>query len=124
LEAAIGALDVCLRKGGCAVPPGLPSEQYYFTLGTSIAGGLVLGAVLRLDPVGFVQRRWVWGLLFAPLWGTLAINFGIAPVISRTDDVQPVLANIAATVAAASLIYWYPQAAQITGLTVDTDDEV
>lgn len=25
---------------------------------------------------GIVQRRWVWLLLFSPLWGSLFINFG------------------------------------------------
>lgn len=122
VDGMVEALDVCFRKGGCRVPPGLPLEQYYFTLGTSVTGGLILGSVLRIDPQGFVQRRWVYGLLFAPLWATLSINFGIGPVVSRTDDLLPVAANVAATVASALLIYFYPQAAKATGLTVDADD--
>ena len=124
VDGMLTALDVCLRReGGCAVPPGLPEEQYLFTLGTSVTGGLILGAVLRIEPQGFVKRRWVYGLLFAPLWATLAINFGIGPVVSRTDDVLPVAANVAATVVAALLIYFYPQAAKATGLTVDSGDD-
>lgn len=121
----LDSLDVCLRKGGCKVPPGLPSEQYYFTLGCAVAGGLILGSVLRIDPQGFVKRRWVYGLLFSPLWASLSINFGLGPVISRTDDLLPVLYNVTATVAAALLIYYYPQAAQATGLTLDqaSDDD-
>ncbi|EFJ48694.1 hypothetical protein VOLCADRAFT_90449 [Volvox carteri f. nagariensis] len=84
----------CLaRPGGCAVVPGLPEEQYYFTLVTSIGGGLVAGFVSKLEPQGFVQRRWVWLLIFSPLWASLFINFGLGPVVSRTDDKLPVIGN-------------------------------
>ena len=122
----LDAMNTCFRReGGCRVPPGLPSEQYYFTLGCAVAGGLILGSVLRIDPTGFVKRRWVYGLLFSPLWASLSINFGLGPVISRTDDITPAAANVAATVAAALLIYFYPQAAKATGLTMDqsSDDD-
>ena len=34
---------------------------------------------------GFVQRRFVWPLLFAPLWGTLFVSFGIGPIVTRVD---------------------------------------
>jgi hypothetical protein len=120
LEGAVGALDACLRRpGGCAVVPGLSSDQYSFTLLTSVAGGAILGSVLRIDPVGFVRRRWVWGLLFAPLWGTLSINFGLGPLVTRTDDLMPVAANVAACAAAALLIYFYPAAAAAAGLSID-----
>ena len=121
LSETLDALDVCIRKGGCAVPPGLPQNQYVFTLVTAVAGGLICGASLRLEPQGFVKRRWVWALLFSPLWGTLAINFGLGPVVSRTDDPLPVAANLAAAAAAAALIYWYPEAAKATGLSVDVE---
>ena len=120
----LDTLDTCLRRdGGCRVPPGLPSNQYVFTLITSIAGGLICGASLRLEPQGFVQRRWVWALLFSPLWGSLAINFGIGPIVSRTDDPLPVVANIAAALASAALVFWYPQAAEAAGLSVMSVDE-
>lgn len=121
--------------------------QYYFTLGTSIAGGLVAGFVSKLEPgggwgwpllvidvntewcvcvsscvmlmggggniqwsrgncvlccnAGFVQRRWVWLLIFSPLWGSLFINFGLGPIVSRTDDKGPIIANTAAFLATA-----------------------
>jgi hypothetical protein len=123
MDGVMGALDTCFRRGGCAVPPGLPSEQFYFTVVSSIAGGLILGSVLRIDPQGFVKRRWVYGLLFAPLWASLSINFGLGPVVSRTDDVAPVVANVLATLASAALVYWYPQAAKMTGLSMDRDDD-
>jgi hypothetical protein len=120
----LDTLDTCLRRdGGCRVPPGLPSNQYVFTLITSIAGGLICGASLRLEPQGFVKRRWVWALLFSPLWGSLAINFGIGPIVSRTDDLLPVVANIAAAMASAALVFWYPQAAEAAGLSVMSVDE-
>lgn len=119
IQGALEALTVCMRKGGCRVPPGLPQDQYYFTLGCAVAGGLVLGAALRLEPQGFVQRQWIYGLLFAPLWATLAINFGIGPIVSRTSDIGPVAINVAATILAAALIKFYPQAAKATGLTID-----
>ncbi|KAG7669197.1 hypothetical protein Ndes2526B_g05494 [Nannochloris sp. 'desiccata'] len=120
----LDAMDTCFRReGGCRVPPGLPSEQYYFTLGCAVAGGLILGSVLRIEPQGFVKRRWVYGLLFSPLWASLSINFGLGPVISRTDDLLPVIYNIAATVAAALLIYFYPQAAKATGLSMDQNND-
>lgn len=122
VQGVLDSLDTCLRRpGGCAVVPGLSSDQYSFTLLTSVAGGCVCGAVLRIDPVGIVQRRWVWALLFSPLWGTLSISFGIGPLVSRTDDPLPIAGNLAATVVAAALVYFYPQATKAVGLTVDED---
>lgn len=123
VDSSLDALDVCLRKNGCPVPPGLPQDQYFFTLATSIAGGAIAGAVSRIDPQGFVRRRWVWLVVFFPLWGTLSINFGIGPIVSRTDDPLPVIMNVAATVLTGALIFWYPQAARATGLTIDNDDD-
>lgn len=53
----IEALADCLeRPGGCAVVPGLPSDQYNLTLGTSILGGLVAGYASRLQPDGIVPH--------------------------------------------------------------------
>lgn len=119
LRESINALDVCLRKeDGCLVPPGLPSEQYSFTLLCSVIGGGILGASLRLDPVGFVRRRWVYGLLFSPLWFTLSISYGLGPVLSRTDDVQPVIINLGATALAAAIVGNYKAAAEKIGLSV------
>ncbi|GIL97012.1 hypothetical protein Vretimale_2731 [Volvox reticuliferus] len=43
----------CLgQPDGCTVVPGLPEEQYYFTLVTSFGGGLVAGFVSKLEPQG------------------------------------------------------------------------
>ena len=55
----IDALATCLEKpGGCAVVPGLPTDQYNLTLGTSILGGLVAGYASRLQPDG--DRPYIW----------------------------------------------------------------
>ena len=49
----VGALSDCLqRPGGCAVVPGIPSDQYTLTLITSLVGGVVFGYSLRLEPSG------------------------------------------------------------------------
>ncbi len=45
---------------------------------------------------GIVQRKWVWALIFSPLWASTFINFGLGPVVTRTDDIAPVAANTAA----------------------------
>lgn len=100
------ALLTCLgRPEGCAVVPGVPPEQYYFTLATSVAGGLIAGFVSKLEPQGFVQRRWVWLVLFFPLWGSLFFSFGLGPIVSRTDDKTAVIANTVAFAAAAVAPY-------------------
>jgi hypothetical protein len=52
---------------------------------------------------GIVQRRWVWLLLFSPLWGSLFVNFGLGPIVSRTEDVAPIAANTAAFLVTAFL---------------------
>lgn len=126
LKESIDALDVCFRKpDGCQVPPGLPEEQYFFTLLCCVLGGGILGSSLRIDPVGFVRRRWVYGALFSPLWATLSISYGLGPIVSRTDDVLPVIVNVGATIASAALIANYKKAADAVGLTVSQtiDDE-
>jgi hypothetical protein len=47
------AIVSCLEKpGGCRVVPGLPEDQYAFTLITSIAGGLVFGFCSLIPPQG------------------------------------------------------------------------
>lgn len=103
--AALDALLGCLEKeDGCLVVPGLSADEYYFTLATSVFGGFVFGFANLLEPSGFVQRKWVWVLLFAPLWGSLYINFGIGPIVSRTSDILPIVGNTAGFLAAAALV--------------------
>ena len=97
---AINSVKICLEKGGCQVVPGLPKEQYLWTLSTSILGGLIAGfsAAPRkkneLISVGFLA-------LLSPLWGMLFGVFGIAPIITRTSELLPLIKNGLAFSAAA-----------------------
>ncbi|KAK9814138.1 hypothetical protein WJX72_001173 [[Myrmecia] bisecta] len=102
-------LTDCLRKDeGCPVVPGLPENQYALTLITSVVGGFVFGYASRLEPQGFVARKWVWLLLFAPLWGTLFLVFGVGPIVTRTADKLPLLGNLAGFLAAAGVFQLTP----------------
>lgn len=112
----LDALETCLRKGGCNVVPGLIDDQYYLTLWTTVTGGLIFGATSRIEPQGWVQRRWVWPLLFSPLWGTLFISFGLGPILSRTDDPLPIVQNCLAFAVAAAAVVLAPGLAQHTGM--------
>lgn len=64
----------------------------------------------------------MWVALFAPLWATLFVNFGLGPVVSRTSDLLPLLGNIAGFSAAAAVVGFSPQVAKAAGLTVDESD--
>ena len=97
---AINSVKICLEKGGCQVVPGLPKEQYLWTLSTSILGGLIAGfsAAPRkkneIISIGFLA-------LLSPLWGMLFGVFGIAPIITRTSEILPLIKNGLAFTAAA-----------------------
>jgi energy-converting hydrogenase Eha subunit A len=90
---ALDTVKTCLAKGGCTVVPGLPREQWLLTLVTSVVGGLVCGFAAQPRKEG-QSFSWQWALIFSPLWGILFIAFGIAPVITRTDDWLPLVRNI------------------------------
>ena len=96
---AINSVKVCLDKGGCQVVPGLPKEQYIWTLCTSILGGLVAGFAAaprkkgQIISIGFLA-------LFSPLWGMLFGIFGLAPILTRTNDLLPLFKNSLAFTAA------------------------
>ena len=94
---AINALETCLERGGCAVVPGLPREQWILTLVTSILGGVICGfaAQPRREGGGIA---WQWALLFSPLWGILFIAFGLGPVVTRTPEQLPDVRNVAGLV--------------------------
>lgn len=92
IQAALGAITTCLDRGGCQVVPGLPREQWLLTLGTSIIGGVVAGVAAFPRQKG--QRiAWAWLLLLSPLWIMLFGVFGVAPVVTRTSDVLPLIRN-------------------------------
>jgi hypothetical protein len=90
---ALAAVQICLDRGGCQVVPGLPQEQWLLTLCTSILGGLIVGfAAYPRQP----DRRisWGWVLLLSPLWVILFGVFGVAPIVTRTSDLLPLLRNV------------------------------
>lgn len=124
----IDALTTCLRREeGCRVVPGLANDEYYFTLGASIAGGIVAGAAFRIQPQGWVKQSYVWALLFSPLWFVLFISFGIGPVVTRTSDVMPVIGNCLGFLGAVGLVVYQREIAQRVGLLPfdkkDDDDD-
>lgn len=90
---ALQSIEVCLRRGGCQVVPGLPQEQWILTLITSVVGGLICGFAAHPRKPGQLFA-WQWVLIFSPLWGILFIAFGIGPVVTRTSDMLPLVRNI------------------------------
>ena len=102
---AIKAVETCLDKGGCQVVPGLPPEQSIWTLITSILGGLIAGfaAFPRKEEDQLIA--WGWLLLFSPLWIMLFGVFGIAPVVTRTSELLPIIRNSSAFIGAIILAY-------------------
>jgi hypothetical protein len=103
VQAIVSTVDECLRQGGCVRVPGLPEEQYYFTLVLAIVAGIICGFSFRLEPNEVISKRWFWPILLSPLWGSVFVNFGLGPVLSRTDELQPVIQNCVAFLAAAVL---------------------
>ena len=91
--ASIKAVETCLDRGGCEVVPGLPQEQWQWTLLTSLLGGIIAGfaASPRKSNESFSIG---WLLLLSPLWIMLFGIFGIAPVVTRTNDLLPLMRNI------------------------------
>ncbi|EDX86838.1 hypothetical protein S7335_4545 [Synechococcus sp. PCC 7335] len=104
---AINALETCLNRGGCAVVPGLPREQWILTLVTSILGGVICGfaAQPRREGQGIA---WQWALLFSPLWGILFIAFGLGPVVTRTPELLPVIRNVSGFLIGAIVAFLTP----------------
>jgi len=103
---SLAAVETCLDRGGCQVVPGLPNEQWVLTLATSVLGGLIVGfAAYPRKPEHRVE--WAWVLLLSPLWVILFGVFGIAPIVTRTPDLLPLLRNglgFVGAIAAAYLI--------------------
>jgi len=92
LLAAIDAVEICLDRGGCQVVPGLPTEQWLWTLSTSVLGGLIAGFAAYPRKEG-ERVAWAWLLLLSPLWIMLFGVFGIAPVVTRTSELLPLIRN-------------------------------
>ncbi len=105
---SIKAVETCLDRGGCEVVPGLPKEQWLFTLLTSILGGIIAGfAASPRDGKEAFSIGWL--LLLSPLWIILFGIFGIAPIITRTTDLLPLFRNILSFLGSATGAYLIAQ---------------
>ena len=109
ITAALDAVELCLDRGGCQVVPGLPTEQWLWTLTTSVLGGLIAGFASYPRKQGDVVA-WSWLLLLSPLWVMLFGVFGVAPVVTRTSDLLPLLRNALGFIGAAVAAYLIAQA--------------
>ncbi len=89
---AINAVTTCLDRGGCQVVPGLPKEQLVWTLMSSLLGGFISGVAAFPRKDGELIS-WGWLLLLSPLWIMLFGVFGIAPIITRTNEILPLFRN-------------------------------
>lgn len=89
---AVSTVEGCLERGGCQVVPGLPKEQWVWTLATSILGGLIAGFAAFPRKEGQLIA-WGWVLLLSPLWVMLFGIFGIAPIVTRTTELIPLIRN-------------------------------
>jgi hypothetical protein len=89
--------------------PGLPQEQWLLTLCTSILGGLIVGFAAFPRQAGR-RVEWVWVLLLSPLWIILFGVFGVAPIVTRTDEWLPLARNGLGFAAAAVAAYLIAQA--------------
>lgn len=106
---ALHTVKGCLAMGGCQVVPGLPREQWLLTLCTSILGGLIVGFAAFPRQAGR-RVEWVWVLLLSPLWIILFGVFGVAPIVTRTDEWLPLARNGMGFAAAAVAAYLIAQA--------------
>ncbi len=104
---SVAALETCLNRGGCAVVPGLPREQWLLTLVTSILGGVICGITAHPRKEGQLIA-WQWVLIFSPLWGILFIAFGLGPVVTRTSEALPVIRNVSGFLIGALAAYLAP----------------
>ena len=101
---ALTAVETCLEQGGCQVVPGLPQEQWLLTLSTSVLGGLVVGFAAYPRQDGR-KVEWAWVLLLSPLWLILFGALGLGPIVTRTNDLLPVVRNTLAFLGAALAAY-------------------
>jgi hypothetical protein len=105
---ALHAVKGCLAMGGCQVVPGLPQEQWLLTLCTSVLGGLIVG--IAAFPRSLERTiEWTWVLLLSPLWLILFGVFGVAPIVTRTNDLLPLARNGLGFVGAAVIAYLIAQ---------------
>ncbi len=109
---SIKSVKSCLDKGGCEFVPGLPKEQWIFTLAASIFGGLIAGFASSAKKDNEIIS-WKWLLLLSPLWVMLFGIFGLAPVITRTSESLPLLRNIMAFIGSVVASFLFAQSSTI-----------
>ncbi|ABX08726.1 hypothetical protein [Prochlorococcus marinus] len=101
---AVKSVEFCLDKGGCQKVPGLPKEQWLWTLAASILGGFIAG--IAGSPRNEDQLiAWKWLLLVSPIWIIPFGVIGIAQVVTRTSEFLPLLRNILAFMTSAIAAY-------------------
>lgn len=109
LAAALDVLLTCVDPQatpdprGCAVVPGVEPDQRALCSVFAAVGGAVFGFSTRLRSPPFDGSPWVWSLLFAPLWATLLLSFGVGPLAVRGGGAADLAAPVAAFGAAAAL---------------------
>lgn len=108
---SLESIETCLRRNGCRVVPGLPQEQWIFTLITSLVGGVIFGFAARPRKPGQLFA-WQWVLIFSPLWGILFVSFGIGPVVTRTAEWLPLFRNVAGFILGVLVAYIVPSLGQ------------
>ncbi len=104
---SLSSIETCLRRDGCRVVPGLPQEQWIFTLISSLVGGIIFGFAARPRKEGQIFA-WQWALIISPLWGILFISFGIGPVVTRTSEWLPLVRNVSGFILGALVAYFAP----------------
>lgn len=119
---ALHSVEGCLERGGCQVVPGLPQEQWLLTLCTSLLGGLIVGfAAYPRHPDRLIE--WTWVLLLSPLWVILFGIFGVAPIITRTSDLLPLIRNGLGFAGSAVVAYLIAQRTVGQPTAADQDDQ-
>lgn len=109
VQEAVSAIEVCLRKGGCQVVPGVGKDQYYATLTCSSFAGVIFGTTFLFTtppPKAKGKSGNVWKfypLLTMPLWGTFLL-LGVNPLFQRAADPTLIAQNFGAFFAIAVVV--------------------
>ncbi len=90
---ALESVEICLQRDGCNVVPGISNEQWIMTLLASMLGGVICGFAAH-PRHSEKNLSWKWVLILSPVWGLLLIAFGVAPVMTRTADLLPLVRNL------------------------------
>ncbi|EKX48171.1 hypothetical protein GUITHDRAFT_86181 [Guillardia theta CCMP2712] len=99
IEESVSIIEKCLRKGGCALVPGIGEDQYYATLACTSMSGLIFGLASLASYKEFQKKPKQRELFYqytpvflSPLWGVF-LSLGIQPLIARDADLHYTLQN-------------------------------